>query len=46
MIEVRQKKLHYLMAIKYEFVKTGKVFTRADFEPYAYMVGLGEMEDW
>lgn len=37
---------HYLMAIKYEFVKTGKVFTRADFEPYAYMVGLGEMEDW
>lgn len=36
---------HYLMAIKYEFVKTGKVFTRADFEPYAYMVGLGEMEE-
>lgn len=33
---------HYLMAIKYEFVKTGKVFTRADFEPYAYMVGLGD----
>ena len=37
---------HYLQAIKYEFVKTGKVFTRADFEPYAYMVGLGEKEDW
>ncbi len=36
---------HYLMAVKYEFVKTGKVFTRADFEPYAYMVGLGEKED-
>ena len=33
---------HYLMAIKYEFVKTGKVFTKADFEPYAYMVGLGD----
>lgn len=33
---------HYLQAVKYEFVKTGKVFTRADFEPYAYMVGLGE----
>lgn len=26
---------HYLRAIKYEFVKTGKVFTRSDFEPYA-----------
>ncbi|MDR0433935.1 MAG: ATP-binding protein, partial [Gracilibacteraceae bacterium] len=26
---------HYLLAIRYEFVKTGKVFTRADFEPYA-----------
>ncbi len=36
---------HYLQAIKYEFVKTGKVFTRADFEPYAYMVGLGEADD-
>lgn len=36
---------HYLMAIKYEFVKTGKVFTRADFEPYAYMVGLGDPEE-
>lgn len=36
---------HYLMAIKYEFVKTGKVFTRADFEPYAYMVGLGDQEE-
>lgn len=31
---------HYLQAIRYEFVKTGKVFTRSDFEPYAYMVGL------
>ena len=39
---------HYLQAIKYEFVKTGKVFTKADFEPYAYMVGLGEEPeaDW
>ena len=31
---------HYLLAIKYEFVKTGKVFTRADFEPYASQIGL------
>ena len=37
---------HYLQAIKYEFVKTGKVFTRADFEPYAYMVGLGRKDDY
>ena len=29
---------HYLQAIKYEFTKTGKVFTRADFEPYAHLV--------
>lgn len=36
---------HYLQAVKYEFVKTGKVFTRADFEPYAYMVGLGDGEE-
>ena len=36
---------HDLQAIKYEFVKTGKVFTKADFEPYAYMVGLGEDPD-
>lgn len=36
---------HYLQAVKYEFVKTGKVFTRADFEPYAYMVGLGGEEE-
>lgn len=34
--EVHMK--HYLQAIKYEFVKTGKVFTRADFEPYAHLV--------
>jgi hypothetical protein len=34
--EVHMK--HYLQAIKYEFVKTGKVFTRADFEPYANLV--------
>ncbi len=27
--------VHYLLAVKYEFVKVGKVFTRADFEPYA-----------
>ncbi len=25
---------HYLKAIQYEFVKVGRVFTRADFEPY------------
>ena len=31
--EVRMK--HYLQAIRYEYVKTGKVFTRSDFEPYA-----------
>jgi SpoVK/Ycf46/Vps4 family AAA+-type ATPase len=29
---------HYLQAIKYEFVKTGKVFTRSDFEPYANQI--------
>lgn len=34
--EVHMK--HYLQAIRYEFVKTGKVFTRADFEPYADLV--------
>ena len=31
---------HYLLAIKYEFVKVGRVFTKADFEPYADQVGL------
>jgi SpoVK/Ycf46/Vps4 family AAA+-type ATPase len=31
---------HYLLAIKYEFVKVGKVFTKSDFEPYAEEVGL------
>lgn len=31
---------HYLQAIKYEFVKVGKVFTKADFEPYASQIGL------
>ena len=31
---------HYLNAVKYEFVKVGKVFTKADFEPYADQVGL------
>lgn len=31
---------HYLLAIKYEFVKVGKVFTKSDFEPYADQVGL------
>ena len=31
---------HYLNAIKYEFVKVGKVFTRSDFEPYADQIGL------
>ncbi len=31
---------HYLNAIKYEFVKVGKVFTKSDFEPYAAEVGL------
>lgn len=36
---------HYLQAIKYEFVKTGKVFTKADFEPYAHLVGLRKEDD-
>ncbi len=31
---------HYLNAIKYEFVKVGKVFTKSDFEPYSEEVGL------
>ena len=31
---------HYLLAVKYEFVKVGKVFTKSDFEPYAADVGL------
>lgn len=31
---------HYLMAIKYEFIKVGKVFTKGDFEPYASQIGL------
>lgn len=31
---------HYLNAVKYEFVKVGKVFTKADFEPYSDLVGL------
>ena len=30
--------VHYLQAIKYEFVKVGKVFTRSDFEPYADLI--------
>ncbi|MEG1683566.1 MAG: ATP-binding protein [Oscillospiraceae bacterium] len=34
--EVHMK--HYLQAIRYEFVKTGKVFTRTDFEPYADLI--------
>ncbi|MDR1029216.1 MAG: ATP-binding protein [Clostridiales Family XIII bacterium] len=34
--EVHMK--HYLLAIRYEFVKTGKVFTRSDFEPYADLI--------
>ena len=29
---------HYLRAIKYEFIKVGKVFTRSDFEPFADQV--------
>jgi SpoVK/Ycf46/Vps4 family AAA+-type ATPase len=36
--EVHMK--HYLMAIKYEFIKVGKVFTKGDFEPYAAQIGL------
>ncbi|MBR3539382.1 MAG: ATP-binding protein [Eubacterium sp.] len=31
---------HYLNAVKYEFVKVGKVYTKSDFEPYAEEVGL------
>ena len=34
---------HYLKAIQFEFVKVGRVFTRADFEPYADMI-FGEEE--
>ncbi len=30
--------VHYLQAVKYEFVKVGKVFTRSDFEPYADLI--------
>ena len=30
---------HYLNAVKYEFVKVGKVYTKSDFEPYAAEVG-------
>ena len=26
---------HYLKAIRYEYIKTGKIFTKADFQPYA-----------
>ena len=29
---------HYLKAIQFEFVKVGRVFTRADFEPYADVI--------
>ena len=35
---------HYLKAIQYEFVKVGRVFTRADFEPYADQL-FGEIEE-
>jgi len=35
---------HYLQAIRYEYVKTGKVFTRSDFEPFADEV-FGERKD-
>lgn len=35
---------HYLKAIQYEFVKVGRVFTRADFEPYADEL-FGEVEE-
>lgn len=31
---------HYLNAVKYEFIKVGKGFTKADFEPFAEEVGL------
>lgn len=36
--EVHMK--HYLMAIRYEFIKTGKIFAKTDFEPYANLLGL------
>ena len=26
---------HYLKAIRYEYIKTGQIFTKADFQPYA-----------
>ncbi len=37
---------HYLKAIQYEFVKVGRVFTRADFEPYADMIFGEEKSDF
>ena len=37
---------HYLKAIQYEFVKVGRVFTRADFEPYADMIFGEEPEKY
>ena len=37
---------HYLKAIQYEFVKVGRVFTRADFEPYADMIFGEENSDF
>ncbi|MCM1258762.1 MAG: ATP-binding protein [Roseburia sp.] len=29
---------HYLKAIRYEYIKTGKIFTKTDFQPYAHEV--------
>lgn len=29
---------HYLKAIRYEYIKTGKIFTKTDFQPYADQV--------
>ncbi|MFI3312365.1 MAG: ATP-binding protein, partial [Eubacteriales bacterium] len=31
---------NYLEAIRYEFIKTGKIFAKTDFEPYASLLGL------
>ena len=38
MMRTHASAVNLVEGIKYEFVKTGKVFTRADFEPYAHMV--------
>lgn len=38
------KMKHLLLAVKFELIKTGKVFTKVDFEPYANEIIGGEDE--